>query len=78
MKTYKLDDGTVIEVTVSDTYSGPAGKPGCQRTSKNAAWIRINGGEWRMTEYRSNLRLLEAIELSNNIADFLELENSYR
>ena len=43
---HKLIDGTVIELTISDTYSGPNGKPGCQRTSKNATWYRINDGEW--------------------------------
>lgn len=68
-----LLDGTKIEITVSDTYSGPDGKFGCQRTSKNANWYRLNGGSWEISPFRTGVRLMEAIELSDNIDDFNEL-----
>lgn len=77
MNEYKLPDGTKIEITVSDTYSGPDGKPGCQRTSKNAHWYKINGGKWEISPFRSGHRLMEAIELSENLADFNSLAVDY-
>lgn len=70
-KIHILPDGTKIEVTTSDTYSGPDGKPGCQRTSKNMDWIKINDGRWEPSSFRSSWKLLEWLQLCENLADFL-------
>jgi hypothetical protein len=66
-----LPDGTKIEITSSDTYSGPNGKPGCLRTSKNADWYRINDGEWQIAPQRTTHKLLEWIEMCENLHDFV-------
>lgn len=75
---YNLKDGTVIEVTVSDSYSGPDGKPGCQRTSKNAVWWRLPQTTWVLTEYRTMHKFIEHINVSENLAAFLEGERRER
>lgn len=73
MRKYELMDGTIIETTISDCYAGPDGKKGCQRVSKNATWYRVNGGAWGISPFRSDLRTLEAIEISESLNDFQEL-----
>jgi hypothetical protein len=65
MKTYFLPDNTMVEITTSDTYSGPDGKPGCQRTSKNIDWIRINNGKWEPSPFRTHYQ------------SYLEIKNSH-
>ncbi len=46
-----LSDGT--QLTMSDSHSGPDGKPGCQRVG-SALWIKKPGDtEWSHTGFRS-------------------------
>lgn len=70
---YELMDGTIIELTISDSHAGPDGKPGCQRTSHNVTWYRVNGGAWGISPFRSQHRTLEAVEISESLHDFQEL-----
>lgn len=64
----------MIHITMSDSGAGPRGRPGCQRTSMNVAWYSVNGGDWHMTRHRTCHKLREWIDLSENLADFLEGE----
>lgn len=74
--THTLPDGTVINTAMSDTYSGPSGLPGCQRTSMNVPWYRVNGGDWTPSAHRHMHKLKEWILLSETISDFMEGEAS--
>jgi hypothetical protein len=74
---HTLNDGTTIETTVSDGYSGPDGKPGCQRTSKNEEWLKINGGKWEMSPFRSMHRTRLMIQESNTLAEFMQKMEEY-
>lgn len=74
--THRLPDGTVIDVTMSDGYSGPNGRQGCQRTSMNVAWYRVNGGDWSQSAHRTMHKLREWILLSEDLADFEEGETA--
>jgi hypothetical protein len=60
----------VVEWTGSDCHTGP-GRTG-QRVG-SALWFRVDGGEWRRLPFRSAFRLREALELSDTLADFLDL-----
>jgi hypothetical protein len=71
---HTLSDGTLIEWTYSDGHSGPAGKPGCQRTSHNVVWYRINGGEWSLTAHRNAHKFVDWISICENLTDFLDGE----
>jgi len=68
-----LRDGTVIEIKSSDGYSGPDGKPGCQRTSMNVPWFRFIGERWQVSPVRSNAKLAELARISDNRDEFIQL-----
>jgi hypothetical protein len=71
--TYTLPDGTVIEVTGSDGYSGPNVVYG-QRVG-SALWWRRPGELWVRSKWRTMHKLVEWISLCENMADFLEGED---
>ncbi len=75
MRSYTLPDGTVIEITHSDSYSGPGVTYG-QRVG-SAWWYRVNGGEWKITsnEFRHLHKLHEWIFLCENLTDFIEMND---
>lgn len=70
---FTLPDNNCIEVVNSDGYSGPTGRPGCQRCG-SAVWYRINDSNWKITKHRHLHKLLEWIKMSENLEDFFEGE----
>lgn len=67
-----LSDGTIIDITSSDCHTGP-GRTGQRVGSGN--WYRINNGQWFLSQHRHMYDLREWIDLSENLADFMEGEN---
>ena len=66
-KTYA--DGSVVDIAVSDTHSGP-GRSG-QRVG-TGIWYRIDSGEWARIDYRTTHRLVDALAASESANDLLE------
>ncbi len=69
---YPLADGTVVEVTSSDTYTGPGKKTGLRVGS--GQWYRVNGGPWALSKHRNRHRQTEWLLMCQNLVDFLEGE----
>lgn len=66
-----LSDGSKIEVTYSDSHSGPDGPPGCQRCG-SAIWFKLPGHKrFTRSAHRTMHRLLQWAELSNSVEEFL-------
>lgn len=61
MNKYELANGDIVEITASDSYSGPDGKPGCQRVGF-AIWIRVNGGEWVRSPHKHMYQQIKELE----------------
>lgn len=62
----------VVEIGIGSNV--PPGTRGRQQTNVNRIWYRIDGGEWERSNFRTMFGLLEAVELAETLADFLELE----
>jgi hypothetical protein len=75
MIAHKLPDGTVIEVTGSDAYSGPNVEYG-QRCG-TAYWWRIGDQKWVRSNFRTMHRLVEWISLCETVQDFYDGERGY-
>lgn len=69
---FTLPDGTLIEWTETGRVGGPASGSG-QYYGRNYLYVRVNGGDWEAQDGFRNLhRLLEWLELCENLQDFME------
>ncbi len=70
---FLLPDDTLIESIRSGNIHGPDGKTGLHYGT-TYMWIRINGGEWRPSSHRNEMKLKSWTEICHNLQDFLESE----
>lgn len=69
----ELPDGTVVEITGADAYSGPGNCFALQHVNTNVVWYRCGTEQWRRSNERSIHQTRMALELCETKDDVHEL-----
>lgn len=80
---HQLGDGTVMQITKCHDEHTPENSSGQHNNGPQTVWFRIDPEyagvptKWERSSCRSLWRLLELIDLSKNLEEFLEAEKLF-